>query len=141
MSFAEAVRICLFQKYFEFRGRASRAEYWWFFLFGASVVGAADLSRSDPIEYLLTGIIFLPRLAVTVRRLHDTDRSGWWALLSLVGWIPGARWWAVVIPTLVMLWFTLQKGSVGENRYGPDPVPDSSLGLSRPGAPPPPDER
>ena len=130
MSFVEAVRTCLFRKYFDFRGRASRAEYWWFLLFGGLVAVPANLAGSDLIPYLVTGILLLPRLAVTVRRLHDTDRSGWWALLSLVGWIPGTRWWVIAIPTLVLVWFMVQKGDAGENRHGPNPTQDGGLGLT-----------
>ena len=136
MEFLDAVRTCLFRKYFEFRGRASRAEYWWFVLFGGLISVPADLTGSDPVEYLVTGILFLPRLAVTVRRLHDTDRSGWWVLLSLVGWIPGVRWWVVAVPTLVLVWFMVEKGDAGANRHGPNPVPDAVLGLSRAGGSP-----
>lgn len=82
-SFPEAVKVC-FQKYITFRGRASRSEYWWFFVFCMLVgfVGGfleAAMGRDGAV---LSGLVslatFLPSLSVTVRRLHDTDRSGWW---------------------------------------------------------------
>ena len=134
MSFVEAVRTCLFRKYFEFQGRASRAEYWWFAAFGMLVTMLAErvgfLVGSDIPGYLVFAILLLPRIAVTVRRLHDTDRSGWWALLSLIGWIPGTRWWVIAIPTLVLVWFMVQKSDAGENRHGPNPTQDGGLGLT-----------
>ena len=82
-SFGEAIKVC-FQNYATFRGRASRSEYWWFFLFclllgffGGFLEGA--LGRDGAVlSGLLSLATFLPSLAVTVRRLHDTDRSGWW---------------------------------------------------------------
>ena len=133
MGFLEAVRTCLFRKYADFEGRASRAEYWWFAAFGMLVTMLAErvgfLVGSIP-GYLVIAILLLPRIAVTVRRLHDTDRSGWWALLSLLGWIPGTRWWVIAIPTLVLVWFMVQKGDAGENRHGPNPIQDGGLGLT-----------
>ncbi len=142
MSFVEAVRTCLFRKYFEFQGRASRAEYWWFRVFAAVIEGAVSFAASTPVEYLVMGILVVPELAVTARRLHDTDRSAWWLLLSasrflffvshgdfrLIGW-PAA---------LLLFVFMVQKGNPGENRYGPNPAPDATLDLGRLGFRPPP---
>lgn len=82
-AFGEAIKVC-FQKYATFKGRASRSEYWWFFLFcillgfvGGFLEGimGRDGATLSAIASLAT---FLPSLSVTVRRLHDTDRSGWW---------------------------------------------------------------
>ncbi len=88
MTFQESVRVCL-SKYADFSGRASRSEYWWFFLF----VFLASLGTSM-IHEVLGGIFalatLLPSIAVTARRLHDTNRSGWWQLIyfiPLIGWI------------------------------------------------------
>lgn len=150
MGFVEAVRTCLFRKYFEFRGRASRAEYWWFLVFGvsASVVAAAAAFR--PLSYLVTALLAVPQTAVTARRLHDTDRSAWWMLLSAPGWLdalssrfsPEEVWTeslifflGLSITSLVMFWFLVQKGDAWDNRYGPNPAPEG-LGLSRLGGPP-----
>ena len=110
MSFVEAVSTCLFRKYFEFRGRASRAEYWWFVVFGVSVNVAAAVAGIRPLSYLVTALLVVPQMAVTVRRLHDTNRSGWWILLYVAGWIPGVGFWVGLMPGLVMLWFMIQKG-------------------------------
>ncbi|PZX24237.1 DUF805 domain-containing protein [Rhodobacter capsulatus] len=82
-SFIEAIKVC-FQKYVTFRGRASRSEYWWFFLFCLLLgfVGGILETTMGRDGAVLSGLVslatFLPSLSVTVRRLHDTDRSGWW---------------------------------------------------------------
>ncbi len=99
--------------YFVFKGRAKRAEFWWFFLFlmilgvmtsiidstlGTQIV-TNDMGTITEVDDQKTGIFstvvqlitFIPGLAVGARRLHDTNRSGWWQLLwivILIGWIP-----------------------------------------------------
>ncbi|HEX6741470.1 MAG TPA: DUF805 domain-containing protein [Sphingomicrobium sp.] len=77
------------KKYAVFSGRAPRAEYWWFYL--ATFVINIPLSIADeaiaswsPLSSLFSLAIFVPSLAVTTRRLHDTNRSGWWQLIFLV---------------------------------------------------------
>ena len=118
MSFADAVRICL-SKYVDFSGRARRSEYWWFTLFNvlvgivASIIDAVIGTRWGSfglIEALTSLALLLPGLAVGVRRLHDTSRSGWWILIGIipiVGWI-------------VLLVFYVQD-SHPDNKYGPSP--------------------
>ena len=103
MTFAQSVSTC-FSKYVTFNGRAVRSEYWWFYLFGlilgwgAGLVGALVLDASlKTYPGLIVNIaLVLPSIAVGVRRLHDTGRSGWWLLLSLtcVGLIPLIIWLA-----------------------------------------------
>jgi uncharacterized membrane protein YhaH (DUF805 family) len=132
MPFQEAVRICLQRKYAVFSGRARRSEYWFFILFTAIVgivgsvldglfgIRSGDYS-TGPIQGLLQLALLLPSLAVGVRRLHDTDRSGWWLLISLIpiiGWI-------------VLIVFFVQD-SQPANRYGPNP--------KAPGETPPPQQ-
>ena len=149
MCFVEAVRTCLFRKFFQFRGRAARAEYWWFVVFGALLTGAAALAGTEQLAYLVAAVLFLPQLSVTARRLHDTDRSAWWVLLLSPGWLDSLSYrffpeevWTeslvfflgLLIAGLVLFWFMVQKGDAGENRFGADPVPDTVLGL--PGPPP-----
>jgi uncharacterized membrane protein YhaH (DUF805 family) len=119
MSFQDAIRVCLTQKYIDFTGRARRSEYWWFALFGfivQVVVGAIDRGMGSQILGALISLALLaPSLAVAVRRLHDTSRSGWWLLLVLlpiIGWI-------------VLLVFYLQD-SAGPNAYGPSPKASSA---------------
>lgn len=105
------------KKYADFKGRSQRKEYWMFTLFNLlaffvlSVVGGM---LGDQAE-LLTGIyslgVLLPSVAVTVRRLHDIGRSGWWALLMVVP----------VVGALILVIFALQDSQAEENEYGPNP--------------------
>jgi uncharacterized membrane protein YhaH (DUF805 family) len=112
MSFADAVRTCL-SKYVDFQGRAMRSEYWWFVLFTIIVEIVTTVIDKGvlgyPVLYTIAALgLILPSLAVAVRRLHDTDRSGWWLLISLIPLI-GA--------ILLIVWFCT-KGSVSQNRFG-----------------------
>jgi uncharacterized membrane protein YhaH (DUF805 family) len=82
MNFGLAVRTAL-QKYAEFKGRASRPEYWWFVLF--VFLGNIVLRFFGPTEvYLWEIALFIPGLAVAVRRMHDINRSGWWIWFPIV---------------------------------------------------------
>ena len=93
MTFVESITTC-FSKYATFRGRASRAEYWWWVLFcvvGQVVLGELD-HRWGGLFALAT---LLPYIAVATRRLHDTDRSGWFQLVGfipLIGWLVLIYW-------------------------------------------------
>jgi uncharacterized membrane protein YhaH (DUF805 family) len=127
-SFGEAVSTC-FTKYFTFSGRASRSEYWFFALLGF-IIGLI------PGLNLLGLVLFIPSLAVTVRRLHDTDRSGWWLVGPLLVLLPllfflglgaarnpteslaplGAL--VLFIWGAVMLVFMCLRGTPGPNRFG-----------------------
>jgi len=124
MGFTTAITTC-FQKYVDFNGRARRSELWFFVLYSilaAIVASIADRFVDPPaagalftigIVYGLVMLVnFLPGLAVEVRRLHDTNRSGWWILIALVPFL-GA--------ILLLIWFCF-KGTQGDNRFGPDPV-------------------
>jgi uncharacterized membrane protein YhaH (DUF805 family) len=118
MGFGDAIRSC-FAKYATFTGRAPRSEYWYFLLFQALLgVVAAVVSMaidSNVLSILVDLALFLPSLAVGVRRLHDIDKSGWWLLL---GFIPVIGW------VMLFIW-ACTKGSLGPNRFGPDPLPAS----------------
>jgi uncharacterized membrane protein YhaH (DUF805 family) len=114
VSFTESIKTC-FQKYIDFNGRASRSEYWWFFLFSFIVSVALSIVAMVAffltfLEWIFALVILLPSLAVTVRRLHDTNRPAWWLLLlvppvGFIGWIP-------------LLIFCVLPGTPGANRYG-----------------------
>ena len=95
MTFVDSVRTC-FSKYADFNGCASRSEFWWWALF--DLVGAIALGViSDRASAAFTLATLLPYFAVTTRRLHDTDRSGWLQLLAfipIVGWILLIVWCA-----------------------------------------------
>ncbi len=114
MGFGEAVSTC-FKKSVVWEGRASRPEFWWFHL-GAwlimVVAGIIGAIIGTWIIYALAGIVLiLPSLAVLVRRLHDTNRSGWWYWIELVP----------LIGVIVILVFVLSASDEGENKYGPNP--------------------
>ena len=83
MNFGQAISSCLSQ-YATFSGRASRSEFWWFFLFQVLVqIAAATLGNT--VAALISLVLLLPALAVGARRLHDIGRSGWWQFLTLTG--------------------------------------------------------
>jgi uncharacterized membrane protein YhaH (DUF805 family) len=119
MGFTEAITSG-FRNYVNFSGRAVRSEFWYWVLFAilASIVaGLIDLALfgaegSSPINSLVGLALFLPGLAVSVRRLHDLDRSGWWILLGLI---------PLVGIIILIVWYC-QRGTVGVNRFGPDPL-------------------
>ena len=94
MTFAQAISLCM-RKYATFEGRASRSEYWWFILFQFLLnLGASIVDDSGTLNGVVTLVLFLPGFSVYVRRLHDTDHSGWWVLISftVIGLIPLFIW-------------------------------------------------
>jgi uncharacterized membrane protein YhaH (DUF805 family) len=115
MGFGAAVSAC-FSKYITFSGRARRAEYWYWTLFVvlvnvAAVVLPIVVPRQPAIGLLSTAlylVLLLPGFAVLVRRLHDTDHSGWWFLLPLT-----------IIGSIVLLVWMCQEGTKTTNRFGP----------------------
>lgn len=114
MTFQDAVKTCL-NKYTDFNGRASRSEFWWFFLFMVivgfvvGIIGAFLGKTGSSIFSGLVSLAFLlPGLAVTVRRLHDIDKSGWWVFISLIPVIGGI--WLLVLE--------LTAGNPARNAYG-----------------------
>ena len=125
----------VFRKYATFQGRAQRAEYWYFVLFYVivyMVLGFLDGSLSRPADEpswgLLSGVFALatlvPSIAVSVRRLHDTNRSGWWMLVMFVP----------LIGQLVMLIFMVLDGTPGDNRFGSNPKQQAAALPGPPGA-------
>ncbi len=98
MNFGQAISVCL-SKYATFTGRASRPEFWWFFLFQILVSVAASM-LGDTIAALVSLGLLLPALAVGTRRLHDIGKSGWWQLIMLtgIGFFLLIFWW--VQPTV-----------------------------------------
>jgi uncharacterized membrane protein YhaH (DUF805 family) len=121
MTFQEAIKDG-FGKYVQFSGRSSRSAYWYWVLFEilAGVVGEivdAILGTGVIVAILLSLALFLPGIAVAIRRLHDTGRTGWWLLL----------WFLPFIGPIVLLVFYLLK-SDGPNKYGagPDEAPGTA---------------
>jgi uncharacterized membrane protein YhaH (DUF805 family) len=99
MTFQESVKVCL-TKYADFSGRAGRSEYWWFLLF-IVMVGAATSLVSTTLSGLFSLATLLPSIAAAARRLHDTNRSGWWQLVCLVP----------VVGLIVLIVFLAQESS------------------------------
>lgn len=107
--------LTVLKKYAQFGGRAQRAEYWYFFLFNiliSIVVSVIDkVIGTGFLGTIYALALFIPGLAVGVRRLHDTNRSGWWILISLIPLI-GIIWLIVLLA---------MDSDSGENQYGPNP--------------------
>jgi uncharacterized membrane protein YhaH (DUF805 family) len=113
MGFGDAIKTC-FTKYAEFKGRASRPEYWWFFLSYVIVYAVTLLlgsaSRGLMVLFWVALIgYFLPLLAAAVRRLHDTGRSGWWYLIGLVPFVG----------FIILIVLLAGEGQPVPNQYGP----------------------
>ena len=112
------------RRYASFQGRAPRSELWWFKLVMVVLCLAAlridgfifGGSDDEQVPFLCLAFLahVLPSIAVDVRRLHDTDRSGWFALFGMI---------PLVGPVILLVWFC-QSGSPGANRFGPDPLAD-----------------
>ena len=148
------------RRYADFRGRAPRAEYWWYALMIAVVgglLGGTDMlllhgriyGDYGALGFAFTIAVVIPGFAVLVRRLHDSDNSGWWAVLHIPGvalilaghspihssevlkGVPAPLHayvsiaWALV--SLTLLVFTVLRGTEGPNRYGPDPYGPTDL--------------
>ncbi|MBB3308640.1 uncharacterized membrane protein YhaH (DUF805 family) [Rhizobium sp. BK196] len=139
MGFTEAVRTVLREKYATFSGRASRSEYWWFYLFYVLVafafavvaIGVATASGGVeggvPSTIIAIGAIgglfvlgtIIPFLAVQIRRFHDRNMSGWWYLaLIILGLIP----YVGFIASIAIFVISVLPGTVGPNKFGPDPL-------------------
>lgn len=111
------------RNYIGFSGRARRKEFWMFILVNTIFLGVLSVldkmlgwqraGGEGVLATIYSLLVFLPSLAVQFRRLHDTNRSAWWLLLLL---IPIAGWVVLVI-------FSCQRGTPGENLFGPDPRP------------------
>ena len=117
MGFRDAIRVCLTKKYATFSGRASRSEYWFFYLFTFVLFAILQLiaSNSTAVSVLVLLVLlglFVPSIAVGVRRLHDVGRSGWWLLLGLIP----------LVGALVLFVWSVSGGTAGDNSYGPDPL-------------------
>ncbi len=110
------------KKYAVFSGRARRSEYWYFVLFyflfaiGLALIDGItgtfnQASGMGLLSGLLTLGLLIPSIAVSIRRLHDTDRSGWWLLIAFIP----------LIGAIVLLVFCVQDSSPGDNRFGANP--------------------
>lgn len=126
LSMREAVAN-VFKNYANFKGRARRSEYWWFLVFNSLVSIFLNciiqpIANSNPDSMFLLGLalilylaylggMIIPAWAVTVRRLHDIGKSGWWWLIAFIP----------IVGSLVLLVWSCQDSDVCENKYGPSP--------------------
>jgi uncharacterized membrane protein YhaH (DUF805 family) len=118
MDFYAAIRSAL-SKYATFNGRASRSEFWFFYLFlvivdsVASIIDAFIINNSNSPLTAIMGLVFLiPLIAVATRRLHDIDSSGWWQLLVFVP----------IVGAIVLIIWLCTAGTPGSNRFGSNPL-------------------
>ncbi len=110
-----------YSNYVNFRGRASRSEYWYFTLFYIlfiiilsfvdMAIGSYNMDSLGLLSTLFIAVGAIPSLALTIRRIHDTGHCGWWALILVIPVIGG----------LVILFFALKDSEEGSNEYGPNP--------------------
>ncbi len=125
MGFVQAVK-SFYRNYFNFKGRSSRSEYWWpallmaifyipLIIINEQIGPSGTVGGLELVVLIVTLLFFLvsiiPSIAVTIRRLHDQNRSGWWVLISLVP-----------IISLVLIVFMCLPGTHGPNRFGPNPL-------------------
>lgn len=110
MSFADSIRTVL-SKYADFSGRARRSEYWYWFLAVLAVNVVLVVLSVDILRLLFGLAVLIPGIAVAVRRLHDTGRSGWWILIALI---------PLVGAILLIVWLATDSDPA-PNQYGPSP--------------------
>ena len=131
MSFVDAIKSALVDNYFDFEGRASRSEfnYWWLFecLIGISMgiittlleINANNLitelnlvSWLQRLQILIILLFFVPRIAVTARRLHDINKSLWWIFMFFPGF------YLIIPPFIFIYWVMFKEGDSDSNNYG-----------------------
>ena len=120
-------KTALLDKYADFHGRARRAEFWQFYIIHALVMIGLVFTSSVisprfyiPVMFGYSLFALVPCLAVTVRRLHDIDKSGWWILIKMVP----------IIGQLIFLIFLATEGTYGPNYYGEDPKEEEDYDLA-----------
>ena len=111
MNFIESIQTC-YKKFFDFSGRASKSEYWWFQLYAIIIYGMQFVFQGDLVLVFSILVIanIIPLYAAGVRRLHDTDKSGWMVLISVIPLIG-----------LYIIVLLIADGTKGKNRFGPKP--------------------
>ena len=111
MKFVESIQTC-YKKFFDFSGRASKSEFWWFQLYAIIIYSLMFVFQGDLVLVFSILVIanIIPVYAAAVRRLHDTDKSGWMVLISVIP-----------IIGLFIIFLLIGDGSKGKNRFGPKP--------------------
>lgn len=107
--------IAVLKNYVGFSGRARRKEYWMFFLFNiivSFVLAGIDMALGMQFLYSIYSLaVLLPSIAVAIRRMHDTGRTGWWILINFIP----------LIGFIIFIIFACQDSEPGSNDYGPNP--------------------
>ena len=109
-------KVVVLQKYTQFVGRAGRAEFWWFFLASFIISAVLSILGRASVVFSVLGFIYslavlVPSIAVGIRRLHDTARSGWWILIGLIP----------LVGFIILIVFWATQGNPGANQYGAPP--------------------
>ena len=109
-------KVVVLQRYTQFVGRAGRAEFWWFFLATFIISAILSILGRASVVFSVLGFIYslavlVPSIAVGIRRLHDTARSGWWILIGLIP----------LVGFIVLIVFWAGQGNPGANQYGAPP--------------------
>ncbi len=134
----ENFKTVLTKHYIDFQGRARRSEFWWYILVVIVIQIILSIIQRFIGTPILTGLLslalLLPNLGISVRRLHDLDKTGWWILLPiapsllaiicmfLFQWTLVMIFWVATLACAILLiyWYA-QPGSSGQNKFGPDP--------------------
>ena len=122
MNFQDSITNC-FYNYGVINGRATRSEYWYWVLFvslvsvfaliiDVSLLGSSIDDEFTPLNSIWSLVVFIPGITVTVRRLHDVNRSGWWILISFIPFVG----------SLIVLVLLIDKGTEGSNKFGNYPL-------------------
>ena len=132
MNMIEAVK-SFYTNYVNFSGRSQRSALWWFVLFnlivsvviamveggGSGSMGGGAMAytyNAGPVGIVWSLVNIIPGIALSIRRLHDLDKSGWWMLIALIP----------LIGAIILLVWDCQKGTEGPNRFGPDPLSNTA---------------
>ena len=109
----QSIKIC-FQKFFIFKGRASRSEYWWFYLFCHVPIPILFIRNElvMALGWIMLILLLIPSLAAAVRRLHDVNTSGFFILIAIIP----------VVGQIIVLVKVIEKGTLGKNRFGEYPL-------------------
>ena len=115
MDFLTSIKTC-FQKFSDFNGRASRSEFWYFYLFVILAyififVLSILVEFFFVIFFIFVLIVLVPTLAVTARRLHDIGKSGWWQILAYIPYVG-------ILFSIILIVFWCQEGEKKKNNYG-----------------------
>ena len=115
MKLEQSIKTC-FDKTLDYEGRASRSEYW-YWIFFSTILEIISYFISPYLTLAVSLVLFMPSLAVHVRRLHDINKSGNWYFIVFIP----------VIGPLILLFWMMCKGSAGKNRFDSDPVNEQSV--------------